>query len=378
MRRSKAPALRLSDKDRLIVSYIVRQLEMAYRNSSGKPTYAKNMDQVFRDLFGIKKFTKTLEKARHNEGLMIELMKALDTETLWRITRSKEHYRMLCTLVAVDHEIVRMGKKLNAMADMDISERPTQKMRKLIKQIKKNKKMYKACINTLQDIFNIEKVGKKGGGMLSFMEDWLDRNEGDGDLFYGDTWSIDESAIESMDDYIDSISRKRRQRRSNNGSVLDLNFGGESTFMDDDEDDDLYMDDDYDDRDDEQNVLAYVKKLLDEKELGNRRPPRNSSHHDDDYDDIRDDMRGMAKIISAGFDRMANSIDNLYGLLTEPEDGDDGDASTISEMMNMTEQYNAQKKGDATFQPIEEQVVNTQRPVPADEIIAEGDTTPNQ
>lgn len=373
MRRNKAPVLRMTDKDRLIVSYIVRQLEMAYRNSSGKPTYARNMDQVMKDLFGIKKFCKTLEKARHNEGIMIELMKALDTETLWRITRSKEHYRMLCTLVAVDHEIVRMGKKLNSMADMDISERPTQKMRKLIKQIKKNKKMYKACINTLQDIFNIEKVNKKGGGMLSFMEDWLDRNEGDGDLFYGDAWSIDESAIESMDDYIDSVSRKRRQRRSNNGSVLDLNFGGTSNFMGDDEDDDdLYMDDDgYDERDDDESVLAYVKKLLDEKESGNRRPPRGGQD-----DDLREDIRGMAKVISAGFDRMASSIDNLYGLLTEPDDdGESVDGPSISEMMDMTEQYNSKQSGVVH----QKEVSNTGdgRPVAGDTIV-EGDSTPEQ
>ena len=66
--------VRLSDKERLIVQYIVNQLESAYRNTSGKPVYARNMDQVMKDIFGIKKFTKTLAKAKMNEGMMIQLM----------------------------------------------------------------------------------------------------------------------------------------------------------------------------------------------------------------------------------------------------------------------------------------------------------------
>ena len=134
-RRTKnVPMVRLSDKERLIVNYIVGQLERAYRNAAGKPVYARNMDQVMRDIFGIKKFCKTLQKARNNEAIMIELMKALDTETLWRICRSKEHYRLFCSLIAMDHQIVKMGKKLNAMADIEPTERPTRKIRKLMKE----------------------------------------------------------------------------------------------------------------------------------------------------------------------------------------------------------------------------------------------------
>ena len=136
------PMVRLSNKERLIVGYIVTQLERAYRNTAGKAVYARNMDQVMKDIFGMKKFCKTLAKATHNEAILIELMKALDTETLWKICRSKEHYRLFCSLIAMDHTIVKMGKKLNSYAEMAPTERPTRKVRKLMKELKRYKKMY--------------------------------------------------------------------------------------------------------------------------------------------------------------------------------------------------------------------------------------------
>lgn len=340
MKRSRAPMVRLSDKERLIVTYITKQLEMAYRNTSGKPVYARNMDQVMKDIFGIKKFCKTLERARHNEAIMIELMKALDTETLWKICRSKEHYRLLCTLVATDHQIVKMGKKLNNMADMEPTERPTRKIKKLMKDLKRSKKMYRTCVKTFQDIFDIEKVNKKGDSMMDYLSDWLDRNDNDSDFFYDfDDYGFNDSAIESMDEYIRSKTSSRRKKRPASAyGALDL-FGSSDQL-----DDDLPgFDSDEEDEDEEDDTDERLTEILEYLKRRNGSTQSTSSTSSDD-------MRQVVELISKGFDKLADGLNNLYDVLVEDEDEPDnvpmdlgntpsgnGPVNSIQDMIAMSE-----------------------------------------
>lgn len=332
MRRRPMPAARLSDKERIIVRYITERLEMAYRDASGKAVYARSMDQVMNDIFGMKKFTKTLTRARYNEGLMINLMKTLDTETLWRITRSKEHYRLLCTLVAMDHYIVKLGKKYNRMADTDLAERPTTKMRKVMKEIKRCKKMYRSCVKAFRSIFNIEKVDDKKNGIFDSLEDWLERHDGSDDIFYGYGDYYDDSAIESMDAYIASHTRKKSNRnRHSSNSEGALGILGDSSFMDD-ELADYDEDEDYDgDEDDETEYL--IRKVA--ERLGVRTDddtPRNSgargsgySYGEEDTSPLEKAISRMTDIMSDGFARLGQSIGDLYDIMAE-EDEEDGDS----------------------------------------------------
>ena len=367
MRRNKLPMVRLSDKERIIVSYITRQLAMVYRNTSGKPVYARNMDQVMKDIFGIKKFCKTLERAMHNEAVMIELMKALDTETLWKICRSKEHYRLLCTLVAMDHQIVKMGKKLNNMADIEPAERPTRKIRKLMKELKRSKKLYRSCVKTFQDIFDIEKVNKRGDGMYEFMSEWLDRNEGDGDLFYefGD-YGFSESAIESMDDYVRSKTRKSRGKKAPSSSAGALNLFDDRFSGGLYDDEEGYEDEEEDD--DSEDTEEVLRRLL-----------RSQSREEDSTEDLRGELTSMAQIISAGFDRMANGIDCLYQILTDDEEDADEAPAPIRVVPNQPKKATNEPTIDDMI-ALTEQVNNGNRPVPGDVVVDgepedEGDQT---
>lgn len=250
-RRKKAPLpqTRMAADEKLIVKYIVNQLESVYRDTSGAPVYARNMDQVMHDIFGVKKFCKTLKKARTNEPLMIQLMKRLDTNVLWEITRSKEHYRLLCYLVALDNYIVRKGRKFNKYADMEMSERPTRKMRAIQKDIKKSRKMYKTCIKTLRDIFDISRSDPdSSNAILDGLESWLDRYDGDdGDIFYGlDSYGYDSDTLESMDEYVASMRNGRNKRKhgalgifdESQKDIFDDMGGGYADFVDEDDDDD--------------------------------------------------------------------------------------------------------------------------------------------
>lgn len=238
------PAVRLSDKERMIVRYIVTRLEAVYRDTNGKPVYARNIDQVVKDMWGIENFTKTLRKARYNEAIMISLMKNMDTNTLWMIVRSKEHYKILCYMVAMDHHIVRLGKKYNKLCDLDPVNRPTGKMRKLQKEIKKSKKVYKACISTMREIFDIEKVGgaDSGSALRDIMGDWLERHDTryDDDIFFdlGSDYGL--GSIESMDEYVAQHMRGgRRPQAPAAGSITGaLGIFGDSDF--DEEEDDMY------------------------------------------------------------------------------------------------------------------------------------------
>lgn len=326
MRRRPMPAARLSNKERIIVRYITERLEMAYRDANGKAVYARSMDQVMNDIFGMKKFTKTLTRARYNEGLMINLMKTLDTETLWRITRSKEHYRLLCTLVAMDHYIVKLGKKYNRMAETDLAERPTAKMRKIAKEIKRCKKMYRSCVKAFRGIFNIEKIDDRKNGIFDSLEDWLERHDGSDDIFYGYGDYYDDSAIESMDEYIASHGRSKKSRsRRPSDSEGALGILGDS-FMDEGYDYD--GDDDEEEDDDETEYL--IRKVA--ERLGVRTDDDDDRRRDYSYGESEDSslersIARLADVMTDGFTQLNQSIGNLYDVMTE-EDEDEEDDGT--------------------------------------------------
>lgn len=350
-RRTPMPTVRMSKEEKIIVGYITERLEMAYRDTRGKAVYARSMDQVMNDIFGMKKFTKTLTRARYNESLMISLMKTLDTETLWAITRSKEHYRLLCTLVAMDHYIVKLGKKYNRMAETDLADRPTNKMRKTAKEIKRCKKMYKDCIKAFRDIFEIEKVDDKKSSIFESLESWLERHDGNDDIFYGYGDLYDSTTIESMDEYIASHSKKGGKRaRAPKEGALDILHG--SNFMDtgygydeDDEDEDDLSDSDTMDYLVEKIVERVGKRLnidMDDEDVSPRRGRSTGYSYGDDQDDEDDDddssiakaLNRLATSINDGFGRLSNEILGLYDVMTEEEEEDggpvDGDLEEVS------------------------------------------------
>lgn len=330
MGRKNLPMVRLSDKERLIVQYITNQLEMAFRNSAGKPVYARNMDQVIKDIFGMKKFTKTLNRARTNEPLMIQLMKAMDTETLWRICRSKEHYGLFCSLVALDHQIVKMGKRYNRMLEMDPAERPIKKMKKLAKEIKRAKKMYRNCVRTFREIFDIKKISKETGtsGLLDNMSNWLDRHDADDDIFsFGDfEYGYGEDALESMDAYVNQKMRKKKSRRASSGvqyGALDLFNHGSGDFMDeedeyDDEDDDY--DDDDEDEDDKLNRLADLVA----QRAGISVPTQKSSGG------VDPSVMAILNTIKEGFGELSDSMNGIYDILTGDDEDEEPESDTIT------------------------------------------------
>lgn len=322
------PMVRLSDKERLIVQYIVGQLEAVYRNSAGKPVYARNMDQVMKDIFGIKKFVKTLARARVNEGLMIQLMKALDTETLWRITRSKEHYGLLCSLVALDHQIVKMGKRYNNLLQMAQAERPLNKMKKLAKNIKKSKKMYRACVRTFTDIFEIEKVSKDGGTneIIDNLSSWLDRHDRDDDIFSFDgEYGYDGDVLDSMDAFVSKkMQRKNSRQRPTRVGALDI-------F--DDHDSDIFSDyddegDDYDDPDDEDetpDTNRLIRAILNACGGDSDRAAKLVSKIADSKNgsSVNPDLVAILDTIKDGFADMTDAMNGIYDMLggehDEPE-----------------------------------------------------------
>lgn len=347
--RYGAPVVRLSSKERMIVQYITGQLEAAYRNTAGKPVYAKNMDQVMKDIFGIKKFTKTLEKARYNEQLMISLMKRLDTETLWQITRSKEHYKLLCTLVALDKQIVSEQKRYEKMANMEPAERPTRKMRKIAKDVKRKKKAYKQCVKTFRNIFDIEKIDKDDSdSILDSLNDWLDRHDTDDDIFYGMGYdSFDMDAIESMDAYVRKASSKKggKKRTPVREGALDI---FDHRFDDDDDEEDIFEDDDDGDESAEDRLM---RKLL--QRLGYDGEPDEDDSSDDDDVEADDTTTAILKTIRDGFTKMsdsigelANSVDNLYDVMTEDDDEPQSSIpvptapKSVADYMNISEAAN--------------------------------------
>lgn len=227
--------VRMTNQELTIVRYITRQLAGAYCNAAGKPEYARNLDQVMEDIFGIKKFTKTLERGVHDEATMIALMRQLDIDTIWHITRNSNHYRMLCALVAMDSEIVRISKKMDKIVAMEPTERPSGKYQKLRKQLKELRKKYKNTVKTFRDIFEIKKAGSGSvAGLLDVADDWMDRFSSNrrGDSIF-DIFDYDDGAYsaaygtESMDDYLRRASSKSpkssRVPRRNGAGAFGLN-----------------------------------------------------------------------------------------------------------------------------------------------------------
>jgi hypothetical protein len=363
--------VRMSANERMIVQYIVQQLEAAYRNSSGKPVYAKNMDQVMKDIFGVKKFTKTLEKARYNEGLMIQLMKKLDTETLWQITRSKEHYRLLCELVALDNQIVKDEKRYSKMENVEPAERPTRKMRKLAKTIKASKKTYKQVVKTFRNIFDIERVDVGGtNSILDSLDEWLERHDDEDDIFYGLGYdSFDSDAIESMDAYVRRAGKgKRKKAMPAREGALDI-FSHRG-FDDEDDDGDIFEDLDDDEGEDFEERVA--NRIL--KKLG---ALQQTEDEDEEYDDGEEDepsgvdpsIMAILNTIKGGFNQLSGQMADLADSLTDdyedeevPIAGQENPPRTINDFMALNEKL---QNGGAAEVPVEVAQPDD-RPVAAD------------
>lgn len=314
-RRQKrySAGVRLDEKERVIVRYIVSRLELAYRNTAGKPVYARNMDQVMKDIFGMKKFTKTLRRARSNEALMIQLMTRLDTATLWQICRSEEHYRLLCTLVALDNYIVESAKKYDKLQNLEQpSTRNLKKMKTLKKNVKKARKLYGACIKTFRNIFDIKKINDGGNAALfDSLEDWLDRHDGGDDIFFGfDDFSRDD--VESMDAYIRGLGKSRGR----SGGALGLDF-------DDYGDDPDGIFGDSDDEDSDEDLLRELaNRGYDIRAMLQRQPVQRRSNESigrgifddepDDDDPGNDNIERILNVIASGFDSLGSRLDGLY------------------------------------------------------------------
>lgn len=225
-----------------IVRYISSKLIGLYCDESGRPAYARSMNRVMGDIFGVKKFNKLMEKALRNEQAMIMLMRRLDINTLWSICRNAEHYRLMRTLVLIDDRIVTLRKKTDKIVNMTAADRPTNKYRKLVKEQKTLTKRYNQCIKIIRDIFDIKSPkGGKSSGLLDYLNDWK-RQYGESDsLFsYFDYDGGSAFGVESMEDFIRHGDKKGGSGAFN---LFDTSMDGERVGASAFGDDDLFMDD---------------------------------------------------------------------------------------------------------------------------------------
>ena len=248
MARYPAAKARMSKQELILVKYVVRQLTAAYTDARGKGRYARNMDQVMKDIFGIKRFTKCLERGIRNESDMISLMRAMDFQTIWTICRSSEHYRMLCSLVAMDSAIVKLQKKSDEYLTLNPQDRPGRKYAKAQKELKRLQKSYNRTVKVFREIFDIKSknAGSTLRGIMEYAENWRDRNTmGDGIFdYFDDTPMMD--TVESMDAFIRRNQPRggRDVKRPDRGGALGI-FDDEVSYAGPDDDEDYFdMDDD--------------------------------------------------------------------------------------------------------------------------------------
>lgn len=241
-RYAAKPRVKMSKQELTLVKYVVRQLTAAYTDNRGKPKYARNMDQVMKDIFGIKRFTKCLERGVRNEYEMIALMKALDLQTIWTICRSSEHYRMLCSLVAMDSAIVKLQKRSDEYLTMNPQDRPGRKYAKAQKELKRLQKSYNRSVKVFRDIFDIKSrnSGSTIRGIMEFAENWRDRNSMGDDIFgyFDDSPMMD--TVESMDAFVrrntpKGMSRDAKRPERGSGAFGIFDDGPDYSMGDDDE-----------------------------------------------------------------------------------------------------------------------------------------------
>lgn len=255
---------RMSKQELILVKYVVRQLLSAYTDDRGKPRYARNMNQVMKDIFGVKGFSKSLERGIRNEREMIALMRTLDFPTIWTICRSSEHYRMLCALVAMDHARVKLQKQSDELLTMDPQSRPGRKYAKAQKELKRVQKSYNRTVKVFRNIFDIKSrsAGSSIRGIMEFAENWRDRNSGD-DIFdyFGDGDLFD--SVESMDSFVRRNSKGggRDVKRPDRGGALGI-FDNDTSFPSGTDDDDDYFDLSLDD--DKEEPTSFLTENLNE------------------------------------------------------------------------------------------------------------------
>lgn len=204
-RTQKRRRVRLMDENELVlVRYIVGQLNGCY-TVNGRPKMAKNMNQVMGDIFGVSKFVQRLERGCRDERTMVDLMQEINLEKIWALCRSREHYKMLATLVAIDGQIVSLQKKQRKMREGSSTAPSMAKYKKNEKELKRLLKVYKGCVKTFREVLDIRLTKRSGkyGGLLDFARDWKERYEYDiYDLDFGFGGSIFDGIEDSMANFI--------------------------------------------------------------------------------------------------------------------------------------------------------------------------------
>lgn len=205
------PTPKMSKEELKIVRFIVQRLTGCYCDSRGRPVYSRSMNRVMNDVFGVKKFTGRLESALRSQPKMVQLMNELDLSTVWNITRSAQHYRMLATLVAIDKKVCSLQKSLDKIAAAEPALRPTKKYRKISNEIKQYQKRYRQCVKLMRQLFDIKRKGDNSD-LLDFATQWRDQMRPGTDYFgYFDDYGTSSGGafnIESMRDFIDRDNRK--------------------------------------------------------------------------------------------------------------------------------------------------------------------------
>lgn len=261
--RRKTKRVHLMDENELIiVRFLVSQLMSCYSVTGSRQRLAKSMNQVMGDIFGVSKFTQRLERGCREERVMVELMEELHLDKVWALCRSKEHYKMLATLVSIDDRIVTIQKKQRKMRNgANGTSTIMPKYKKNEKELKKLLKVYKGCIKTFREVLDIRisRSHSKYGSLIDFAKNWQDHYEYDMyDFDFGST--IFDGIDESMAKFASRNGGTTRPTGRGVFGISEMMRESENLFGDD-------YDDDYDEDDDDGYDLRYAE---------DRRPRRSS------------------------------------------------------------------------------------------------------
>ena len=370
-------------KSKVALKFVMSKLKRLVTDNTGNLSYMENLDDILKDIFGTKNFTKKLDRC-YDDRESVMVINEIGMKNLMTICNTQRIYTVFSELIVMNSEIHRIYKILRKM-----KKKGKHKDKRLEKEYNYLLDTYRKAIKTLAKSFGISKKSSYKKKFRS-VNDLLDSKRGFS--YYDDDDSISSVLYDDDDDFYDDddddgLSEFERyfHRVAESSGKRNKKKVGPSILSDEDDDDDCECDDEDDEDDDieelklkvndmnnKMSTLTSTLQALINSNVSTSQPRQAKQPQNDnnsgmyDIGELTKSIMYLAKCQKDSIERQDFLLDQLQALASDElpdEDNEDGIMAVVQEGERINSNQSANvidPRGLSMDQLID--VVNSEKP----------------
>lgn len=258
----KGDGAMLDTEGKLALKFVMSKLKRLVTDSCGETSYMENLDEIFKDVFDVKNFTKRLDDCYDDRETVITVNE-IGMKNLMTICNTPRMYNVFLELVAMNAQVHKLSRSIRKAA-----KKGKKKDKSMVKELNYMLDTYKDAVKTLKKKFGIAKKSsyKKRFRNVTDMIDsrkgfsYYDEDEGLTSILYDDGYSDDDGDGSSdFERYIRNVTGNKMRRNKGRGG----NFRSSRLMADEDYDSEYDFEDEEDELDDldENEIEARIDTL---------------------------------------------------------------------------------------------------------------------